>query len=83
MAQRGARGLKATPARKDRQDVQGTRVEIAEEIRSGPVGPSERKPNRAAARGDRDRTGRHHDQGRSRDETLAPPGPDREYPSKD
>ena len=83
MAQRRTRGLKATPAKKDRQAVQGTRVEIAEEIRGGPVGPSERKPNRAAARGDRDRTGRHHDEGRSRDETLTAPSPDEPSPSED
>ena len=82
MAQRGARGLKPTPAKKDRQGVQGTRVEIAEEIRGGAVGASERKANRAAARGDWDRTGRHHDEGRSRDETLPLPRADEQNPKK-
>ena len=82
MGQRGIRGQKNGPPKKDRQGAQGVRREIMEQVRGGAVGPTGRNPNRDAARGDWDRTGRHHDQGVNRDETLTPSRADQQYPRR-
>ncbi len=53
-------------SRKNQRGVREVREEIGEEIRSGATKPRQEHPNRDRARGDRDRTGVHHDEGMSR-----------------
>jgi hypothetical protein len=48
--------------RKDQQSVRDTREEVLEEIRSSDVQPLVKNGNRDRARGDWDRTGKHHDE---------------------
>jgi hypothetical protein len=54
--------------KKDQDSPAEVRNEILEEIRSNGVKPIVRNPNRDEARGDRDRTGIHQDEGKSRSE---------------
>jgi hypothetical protein len=53
--------------KKDQQIRRETLVEIGSEIVQDGSEPSYRNPNRDQARGDWDRSGRHTDEGRSRD----------------
>jgi hypothetical protein len=80
MGQRGNRGERK-PIRKDRQAAQSVRQEIHDEIRGGTAVPVlQRDRNRDVARGDRDRTSRHHDEGMSREDLLAEePNPEEAY----
>jgi len=48
--------------RKDQRTPRETRDELLESARSTDVQPQNRDPNRDRARGDWDRTGRHHDE---------------------
>ena len=48
--------------KKEQRSVRETREEVLEEIRSSDVQPLVKNPNRDRARGDRDRTGDHHDE---------------------
>jgi hypothetical protein len=57
-----------TSTKKDQQSPRDVREEIGEEIQSGVVQPKQTHPNRDRARGDRDRTGDHHDEGTNRSE---------------
>ena len=79
MGQRGNRGERS-PVKKDRQAVQGVRQEIDDEIRGGTAVPVlQRDRNRDVARGDWDRTSRHHDEGMSREDQLAEEAPGQRY----
>jgi hypothetical protein len=80
MGQRGNRGERR-PIKKDRQAVQSVRQEIHDEIRGGTAVPVlQRDRNRDVARGDWDRTSRHHDEGMSREEQPADePKPEERY----
>jgi hypothetical protein len=66
--------------RRDQQVRRETRDEIGAEIQQDRTQPLYRNPNRDQARGDWDRSGRHTDEERSRDDTepgddgLKPPG---------
>jgi hypothetical protein len=51
-----------TSVRKDQAGPRETREEVLEEIRDGAPQPRVEHPNRDRARGDRDRTGDHHDE---------------------
>ena len=57
-----------TSTKKDQQSPRDIRDEISEEIQSHTTQPKQSHPNRERARGDRDRTGDHHDEGTSRAE---------------
>ena len=52
--------------KKDQAGPREARQEVLEEIRSSDAQPVMPQPNRDRARGDRDRTGNHHDVGASR-----------------
>ena len=52
--------------KKDASGPRQAREELAEDIRSSATQPRQKNPNRDRARGDRDRTGIHHDEGMSR-----------------
>lgn len=71
----------ADSMKKDRQAVQRLREEIDEQTGNGSVRAQQRDRNRDAARGDWDRSSRHHDEGVTRepdeDETRA----EERYPS--
>ena len=54
--------------KRDQQVRREVRSEVGSEIMSGSTGPHICNPNRDQARGDWDRTGRHTDEGNSRDE---------------
>lgn len=54
--------------KKDQQIRREVREEIGSEILQDHSGPQYKNPNRDQARGDWDRSRRHTDQGRSRDE---------------
>ena len=54
--------------RKDSSSVREAREELNEEINSSGTKPRQEHPNRDRARGDWDRTGKHHDEGASRAE---------------
>ena len=54
--------------RKDQQVQREVREDISAESASGPAGPQYRNPNRDQARGDWDRSRRHTDEDRTRDE---------------
>lgn len=66
--------------RKDQQVRREVRDDMGAEAPSSASGPQYRNANRDQARGDRDRSGRHTDEDRSRDEAnpgddgLRPPG---------
>jgi hypothetical protein len=79
MGQRGIRGQNTDPTKKDRQSAQRLRDEVAEEIRGGAAGAQVRGVNRDSARGDWDRTGRHHDEYASRNEELPEERPEALY----
>jgi hypothetical protein len=81
MAQRKPQDL-SRQVKKDRQAVQRLRDEIDLESPNNNVRPQQRDINRDAARGDWDRSSRHHDQGMARDETPAEPAPADEYPDE-
>jgi len=83
MGQRGIRGQNTDPTKKDRQSAQRLRDEVGEEIRGGAAGAQVRGVNRDSARGDWDRTGRHHDEGTSRDESLPEERPEQLYPEEE
>lgn len=55
------------PVRKDRQAIQRLREEIDEETHNSTVRAQQRDHNRDAARGDWDRSSRHHDEGAARE----------------
>ena len=84
MGQRGIRGQRNGPPKKDRQSVEGVRREIGEEIRSGSTAPVlQRDRNRDIARGDWDRTNRRHDEGVSRDDVAnEAERPEAQYPER-
>ncbi len=67
MAQQNTSPDTADSMKKDRQGVQRLRDEIDEQIGSGSVRPQQRDHNRDAARGDWDRSSRHHDEGIARE----------------
>jgi hypothetical protein len=52
--------------KKDQTGPREVREEIGEEIKPTATQPRQKNPNRDRARGDRDRTGLHHDEGMSR-----------------
>ena len=52
--------------KKDQIGPREVREEIGEEIKPTATQPRQKNPNRDRARGDRDRTGLHHDEGMSR-----------------
>jgi len=54
--------------KKDSTGPREVRDEIVEEISPSATQPRQKNPNRDRARGDRDRTGLHHDEGMSRSE---------------
>jgi hypothetical protein len=54
--------------KKDASGPREVREEIGQEIRPSPTEPLQKNPNRDRARGDRDRSGVHHDEGTSRAE---------------
>jgi hypothetical protein len=60
--------------RKDQQARRETAQEIGAEIQQDHMSPIQRHPNRDQARGDWDRSRRHTDEGRSRDDRA--PGDD-------
>jgi hypothetical protein len=64
----GTRRLDRKQLKKDQRLTRDVRQDIAEETRSGATKPLHRQPNRDHARGDWDRSGVHHDEGRSRGE---------------
>jgi hypothetical protein len=84
MGQRGVRGQHYGPPKKDRQSIQGVRREIGEETRGGSAAPVlQRDRNRDIARGDWDRTNRHHDEGVSRDDVVnQEERPEAQYPER-
>jgi hypothetical protein len=84
MGQRGVRGQRSGPPKKDRQAVEGVRREIGEEIRGGSTVPVLlRDRNRDMARGDWDRTNRRHDEGVSRDDVVnQEERPEAHYPER-
>ena len=54
--------------KKDPRSVRDAREEVSEEINPSGTKPLQPHQNRDRARGDRDRTGDHHDEGTSRAE---------------
>lgn len=62
------RGTDGKELKRDQQIRREVRQEIGAEIAQEGTGPAYRNPNRDQARGDRDRSGRHVDEGRSRDD---------------
>ena len=56
--------------KKDQQVRREVRHEIGSEIQQSHTPASYRNPNRDQARGDWDRSGRHADEGRSRDDRI-------------
>jgi hypothetical protein len=84
MGQRGIRGQRYGPPKKDRQGIQGVRQEIGEEIRGGSTAPVlQRDRNRDIARGDWDRTNRRRDEGVSRDDVVnEAERPEAHYPER-
>lgn len=64
-SRRGSRELK-----KDQQVRREVLSEIGAEIQQDHTSAGYRNPNRDQSRGDWDRTGRHVDQGRSRDDRI-------------
>ena len=56
--------------KRDQQVRREVRTEIGSEIAQDRTGPTYRNPNRDQARGDWDRSGRHVDEGRSRDDRV-------------
>lgn len=81
MGQRGIKGQSIDSMKKDRQSAQRVRDELADEIRGGAAPAHVRDPNRDAARGDWDRTGRHYDEDASRDESISEDRPGDRYPT--
>jgi hypothetical protein len=67
MAERNTLRDTADSMKKDRQAVQRLRDEIDEQTGSGSVRAQQRDRNRDAARGDWDRSSRHHDEGVARE----------------
>jgi hypothetical protein len=63
MAQRDTARDASKSLKKDRQAVQRLRTEIDEETPNTTVRAQQRDHNRDAARGDWDRSSRHHDEG--------------------
>jgi hypothetical protein len=61
------RGNSGKELKRDQQIRREVRKEIGSEIAQERTGPAYRNPNRDQARGDWDRSGRHVDEGRSRD----------------
>jgi hypothetical protein len=57
------------PTKKDQSGPREVREEVNREIQQNDVKPRVGNPNRDRARGDWDRSGVHHDEGTSRDET--------------
>jgi hypothetical protein len=85
MGQRGIRGQRYGPPKKDRQGVQSVRQEIGDEIRGGSAAPVlQGDRNRDIARGDWDRTNRRHDEGVSREDQVdqAERRPEARYPER-
>jgi hypothetical protein len=84
MGQRGIRGQRDGPPKKDRQSVQGARQEIGDEVRGGnAVSALQRDRNRDIARGDWDRTNRRHDEGVSREDAVNREArPEAQYPAR-
>ena len=84
MGQRGIRGQRYGPPKKDRQGVQSVRQEIGDEIRGGSAAPVlQGDRNRDIARGDWDRTNRRHDEGVSREDQVdQPERPEAHYPER-
>ena len=56
--------------KRDQSSTREVREELSEEIRSGASQPHPRQPNRDRARGDKDRTGLHRDEGMSRADEI-------------
>lgn len=69
--------------KKDRQGAEQLRREIDEQSGPGTARAQQRDHNRDAARGDWDRTGRHHDEGTGRDEIEQPERPEDLYSDKE
>jgi len=83
MAQRNTSRDAAGAVKKDRQAVQRLREEIDEETGSGSVRAQQRDHNRDAARGDWDRSSRHHDEGTSREPGEEERRPEERYPGQE
>ncbi len=56
------------PIKKDQKGPRDARQELNDVIRSGDSKPVMQKPNRDVTRGDRDRSGDHHDENNTIDE---------------
>ena len=82
MAQRQTPEDMSKQLKKDRQAVQRLRTEIDEETRNSTVRPQQRDHNRDAARGDWDRSSRHHDEGTGAEDATGEPPPDELYPDR-
>jgi hypothetical protein len=81
MAQRNTTRDTADSMKKDRQAVQRLRDEIDEQTGSGSVRAQQRDRNRDAARGDWDRSSRHHDEGVGREPQGDESRAEERYPS--
>jgi hypothetical protein len=82
MAQREAPRDASKSLKKDRQAVQRLRTEIDEETPNTTVRTQQRDPNRDAARGDWDRSSRHHDEGSAPETPGTEAPPDEQYPDR-
>jgi hypothetical protein len=79
MAQRETARDASKSVKKDRQSVQRLRTEIDEESPNSTVRAQQRDHNRDAARGDWDRSSRHHDEGVAPAEESTEPRPEDQY----
>ena len=79
MAQRETAGDASKSVKKDRQSVQRLRTEIDEESPNSTVRAQQRDHNRDAARGDWDRSSRHHDEDVESPPESTEPRPEDQY----
>jgi hypothetical protein len=79
MAQRETARDASKSVKKDRQSVQRLRTEIDEESPNSTVRAQQRDHNRDAARGDWDRSSRHHDEGVAPTPDSTEPRPEDQY----